>query len=136
MTERYLAFRTLRGYVGSLLLLILFTLLASVLAPSPVAAETVITGNITEDTTWTKAESPYIVGQAYIGAGITLTIEPGVEVRFTSGGWLSTWPGAASTLIAEGTEDEPIIFTSAATNPQAGDWQYLYLYPTGAARLQ
>ncbi|PDV99606.1 right-handed parallel beta-helix repeat-containing protein [Candidatus Chloroploca asiatica] len=136
MTERYLAFRTLLGYVGSLLLLILATLLASVLTPSPVAAETVITGNITENTTWTRANSPYIVGQAYIGAGVTLTIEPGVEVRFTSGGWLSTWPGAASTLIAEGTEDEPIIFTSAATSPQAGDWQYLYLYPTGAARLQ
>lgn len=109
----------------STLTLILF---AALLDGRTAQAQTVVTGNITQDTTWTKANSPYIVGQSYINAGVTLTIEPGVEVRFTSNGWLSTVPGSVSTLIAQGTEAEPIRFTSAAAAPSAGDWNSLYAY--------
>ena len=113
----------------------LAALLAELPGASPVAAKTEITDNIIVDTTWTKVESPYIVGQVYIGAGVTLTIEAGVEVKFTSGGWLSAWPNAPSTLIAAGTEDEPVIFTSAAAQPAAGDWAYLFFYSETTANL-
>jgi hypothetical protein len=99
-------------------------------------AETIVSGNITADTTWTKTGSPYIVGRSYVNAGVTLTIEPGVEVRFTAGGWLSTAAGAVSTIHAQGTAEEPITFTSAAAAPQAGDWAYLYVYPTGVLNLR
>lgn len=51
---------------------------------SPVYAETHISNNeITENTTWTKANSPYIIETSiYIHKDITLTIEPGVIVKF------------------------------------------------------
>ena len=135
-TERFSTFHRIASLVFLLFCLALAALLVALPAATPVAAQTVITGNIIEDTTWTKAESPYIVGQVYISAGVTLTIEAGVEVKFTSGGWLSTWPSAPSTLIAVGTEDEPVIFTSATATPNAGDWNNLYAYPGAVFNLR
>jgi hypothetical protein len=56
-----------------------------------------------------------------------LTIEPGVVIRMTSEGVVEVqnFSGdtpATAALIAVGTEDEPIVFTSAADSPAAGDW--------------
>lgn len=39
-----------------------------------------ISGELTEDQTWTKAESPYYVDWLYIPAGVTLTIEAGAHI--------------------------------------------------------
>jgi hypothetical protein len=40
-------------------------------------------GHIVNDTTWTVANSPYIVNCALVvNNGVTLTIEPGVVVKF------------------------------------------------------
>jgi parallel beta-helix repeat protein len=51
-----------------------------------VSAQTSISGNITTNTTWTTAGSPYvIVGSTTITNGDTLTIEDGVEVKFDNG---------------------------------------------------
>lgn len=61
------------------------------------------------------------------GATSTLTIEPGVTMRFKKGGvfhvavFQSEFPAKAA-LIAAGTPDEPIVFTSAEAAPAAGDW--------------
>lgn len=67
----------------------------------------------------------------------TLTIEPGVELRFLAGGSekgqllvraqsvASKWE-AQGTLIANGTADKPIVFTSQADTKMPGDWQGLY----------
>jgi parallel beta-helix repeat protein len=94
------------------------------------------TRDITLDSTGI-VEGILSLGNHYIGAETTLTVQPGSAISFRSGGWLSTWPGnPSSTLVAEGTGGRPIRFTSAAANPQAGDWAYLYVYPTGAARLR
>ena len=81
---------------------------------------------------------PYFVGlpgqpadlrvQAHDDGGLAvLTIEPGVELRFQQGGvltvqHLSADLPATGALVAIGTEDAPIIFTSAAESPAAGDW--------------
>ena len=84
-----------------------------------------IGGLICEDTTLTQAGSPYVVGDSIVvGCGATLTIEPGVVLRFDTCrdlavGLTTFGPG---TLIARGTEDEPIIFTSSALTPIPGDW--------------
>jgi hypothetical protein len=69
-----------------------------------------VSGNIIADTTWTKANSPYLVtGSVFLSGGITLTIEPGVEVRF-AGNYSIEIDGI---FIARGTADAPIIFGSA-----------------------
>ena len=42
-----------------------------------------VSGAISVDTTWTLAGSPYVVvGDVTVEPDITLTIEPGVQVRF------------------------------------------------------
>ncbi len=55
-----------------------------------------------------------------ITAGSTLTIEPGVTLKFRSQYRLDVFDGAA--LVAVGTAAAPIIMTSAANAPAAGDW--------------
>jgi hypothetical protein len=65
----------------------------------------------------------------------TLTIEAGVTMRFPSGAPGNVWSFALGTsngglpeniwavrLIADGTEDAPIVLTSAEASPAPGDW--------------
>jgi parallel beta-helix repeat protein len=92
-------------------------------------ASTNVGGPILTNTTWGIAGSPYIVVQSIIvGNGATLTIEPGVEVRFDAGRGLTV--GYASfppsgTLVARGTAVLPILFTSNTTQ-QPGAWVWIY----------
>ncbi len=55
------------------------------------------------------------------GSAASLTIEPGTELRFPEHGGLSV-EGPDGTLVAEGTAAKPIVFTSDAATPAAGDW--------------
>ena len=71
---------------------------------------------------------------AAVGGLSTLTIDAGVTIRFANGGAnvysfaLGTSNGAAPAniwpvrLIAQGTQAQPIVLTSSATTPAAGDW--------------
>jgi hypothetical protein len=57
----------------------------------------------------------------------TLTIEAGVTIRFKKGGYFEVeeFAGkdpASGALIAKGTSDQHIIFTSAEASPAPGDW--------------
>ena len=76
-----------------------------------------VSGVIESNTTWTKANSPYIVtGNVGIPEDIRLTIEPGVEVRFE---------GAYEILVngsvdANGTTSEPIVFGSTTLGTSSG----------------
>ncbi len=86
---------------------------------APVAPATNVSGLITQDTTWSKANSPYIVVQSIrVEDGVTLTIEPGVEVRFAGNYFLEI----DGTLVALGTASAPILFTSGDGSPAPGDW--------------
>lgn len=58
----------------------------------------------------------------------TLTIEAGVRIRAEPNAVLrmkkdSASPAAAGKLIVRGTAEEPVIFSSAAASPAAGDWR-------------
>lgn len=75
---------------------------------------------------------PYHVTYASLRVGSseqagTLTIEPGVTLRFDPDLSLhvsapTTNDAATGALRAVGTADEPIVFTSASATPAAGDW--------------
>lgn len=67
---------------------------------------------------------PYRVDGLRVGnsdAQATLTVEAGVELRFTQGQTLEIYD-ARSTLIASGTPARPVVFTSARATPAPGDW--------------
>jgi PKD repeat protein len=86
-------------------------------------------GNISDDETWIEGVH-LIVSDVYVD-GATLTIEPGAVVMFASGrglyfGYNSGSSGA--TLVAEGTADKPITFTSSAATKSPGDWDYIGFY--------
>jgi len=101
---------------------LLFTLILLLAMSSNGAADTSVSGIIDSDTTWTLANSPYIVtGNVLVNEGVTLTIEPGVEVKFDSGNSLQL----NGELVAQGISDNLIIFTSNQPSPAAGDWGYI-----------
>ncbi|MGA1824079.1 MAG: hypothetical protein ACMUIP_05380 [bacterium] len=82
-------------------------------------ADTNVSGIIDSDTTWLMAQSPYIVtGSLLVNEAVTLTIEEGVTVKFDSGKSLQINGG----LIAIGTAENAITFTSNAVDPAPGDW--------------
>jgi hypothetical protein len=89
-----------------------------------ISAQTNVGGLISSDVTWTKSNSPYIVtGNTLVNEGITLTIEPGVVVKFGNSRVLQI----NGTLIARGTSKDTIRFTSNQASPKKGDWGYVYL---------
>jgi len=86
------------------------------------ADATSVSGLISADTNWTLANSPYnVTGNILVSNGITLTIEPGVNVRFNSGKSIQV----DGTLSARGTQSAQIIFTSPQPSPAPGDWGYI-----------
>ena len=83
-----------------------------------VFASTEVLDNITSDTTWTLAESPYVINSSIaVENGATLSIEPGVVVKFD----YDTELIVDGVLNASGTRDLPIYFTSIADDTVGGD---------------
>ncbi|WP_439555790.1 T9SS C-terminal target domain-containing protein [Dyadobacter sp.] len=91
---------------------------------TPVGEMKTITGKITSNTTWTASNQYLLSGFVYVEPGVTLTIEPGTIIKGdgTLKGSLIIQPGAK--IIAVGTADKPIVFTSnkPAGQRKAGDW--------------
>lgn len=74
---------------------------------------------LSENTTWNKTGSPYsIENDLLVPAGVRLTVQPGVKVLFGHGASLII----EGEITAQGTAQEPILFTSASENPIDGDW--------------
>jgi hypothetical protein len=73
--------------------------------------------------TWTTAGSPYVVDHTDITAAGSLTIQPGVVVKFLDDGIGASGSGmdVYGTLNATGTAAAPIIFTSMEDDSAAGD---------------
>ena len=87
-------------------------------------------GTLSENRTWYAAESPYIIsGDIRVRGGVTLTVEPGVEVKFTQHDSIPDSNGATMTelivqgaLNSVGTPDHRIIYTSAEDFPTKSNW--------------
>ncbi len=88
-------------------------------------SQTNVSGGIYANTTWTLANSPYIVTDTVVVfPGVTLTIEPGVVVKFDSSNQLEI---RQAQLIAMGTITDSITFTSNSLTPVAGSYSGIYL---------
>jgi parallel beta-helix repeat protein len=89
-------------------------------------------GHITVNTTWIAADSPYVIrGDVVLDFGFTLTIEPGVEVKFQDNYYLYI----EGNLTALGTFTEHIIFTSNKGSPSPGDWRSIRVNSTGHLKM-
>ena len=85
-------------------------------------AQTYVSGGIYTNTTWTPENSPYIViGDVAVFETFTLTILPGVEVRFDDDKMLDI----RGSLIAVGTSSDSIKFTSNSPVPSSSSWKYI-----------
>ncbi|UGU16687.1 hypothetical protein LS482_02170 [Sinomicrobium kalidii] len=83
-------------------------------------------GILTEDEHWTADNIYLLDNKVVVDEGITLTIDPGTIIKGKEGQetLLSALVVArGGTLIAEGTADEPIIFTSELDDIQPGQTQ-------------
>jgi hypothetical protein len=88
-------------------------------------AQTNVSGGIYTNTTWAKANSPYIVTDTVVVfPGVTLTIEPGVEVRFEDDKSIEL---REASIIANGTNADSITFTSNSASPAPAIWDAVYL---------
>jgi len=85
--------------------------------------EFTITTNITENTTWETGNVYVLGGRIAVVEGVTLTIEPGVIVKGEAGTGTNATAlvvARGAKLMAEGTTDTPIIFTSFADKIEPG----------------
>jgi hypothetical protein len=85
----------------------------------------IISGEINSNRTLTANKTYILQGQVFVNAGATLTIEPGTVIfgaTEPNDGVLCVNRGAR--IIAQGTPDKPIVFTSldSGKNRQRGDW--------------
>jgi hypothetical protein len=93
---------------------------------------TIITSDIDVNTTWTFDNGPYIIDTAVsINSGATLIIDAQIEVRFRPGTSMSVASGG--TLRVNGDPGKPVVFSSDAVVPAAGDWVSVNILPGGSA---
>lgn len=88
-----------------------------------VAGSEVISANITADVTWTANNVYTLAARVSVERGATLTIEPGTIIKGATGaGTLASALVIAqgAKIIAEGTADAPIVFTSILDDIQPG----------------
>lgn len=92
--------------------------LALLLTITAISWATDVRGPISTDTTWTEANSPYVmIGSIIVHEGATLTIASGVTVE-VGDEFAITIQGC---LVAVGTATKPIVFT-AETGNEPGKW--------------
>ncbi len=93
---------------------------------------TTVCGTITSDTLWKALDGPFIVTcEVVVPAGVTLTLEPGVVVKFNSLLGIQV----LGSLVAQGTESRGILFTSNRSRLRRGDWDGIGIGSGGTAVL-
>ena len=73
--------------------------------------------------TWSSGFVYHVTCDVVVPEGETLTIEEGVTVRFAEGVGMT----CRGNLIAEGTEEDRILFTTLSPTPLPGDWTNVHL---------
>jgi hypothetical protein len=89
-------------------------------------------GKIDKDTTLRAANTYTLSGLVYITNNATITIEPGTIIK---GQYIDPVGGLVITrgarIMARGTVDKPIVFTSASPTPRPGDWAGIVMLGKG-----
>lgn len=83
----------------------------------------IIDANVIEDAVWESGKTYVLAGRIAVVDGVTLTIEKGVVVKGQAGAGANATAliiARGAKLIAEGTAEEPIIFTSVADEIKPG----------------
>ena len=89
--------------------------------------QTFVSGGIYNNTTWSAVNNPYIVtGDVVVFQDVTLTIEPGVEIKFND----DTGLEVRGDIIAIGNDTHAIVFTSNNPNPNLHSWKGIKFYGT------
>jgi RHS repeat-associated protein len=117
---------SVRAHAHLLMLGAVIFLAGMLLLPSAAVA-TVLPEKFTENTTLTPDGNPYVGGNSTIESGVTLTVEPGVKFNVNT----LTVKG---TLKAEGSAEEPILFTGAEEKA-AGEWERIKFEPGSGASV-
>lgn len=89
-----------------------------------------VSGVISSDTTWSGDRVYRLTGNVVVQAGATLTVEAGARVEANADRVLRV----QGNLVAVGTEDAPVVFTSLENSPAPYDWQGLEILE--GARLE
>ena len=96
---------------------------------TPETKDVILENEITSDMTLKATDNNLLRGFVYVTDGVTLTIEPGTVIKGEKAtkGSLIVEPGGK--IIAQGTAEKPIVFTSdqAAGSRAYGDWGGLIL---------
>ena len=96
-------------------------------APTTTTENTILEGRIAANLTLKAGYTYKLRGLVYVTNGAILTIEPGTKIvgeNGKNGGLIIT---RSCKIIADGTPEKPIVFTSEAARPQRGDWAGLVL---------
>ena len=96
----------------------------------------ILEGRITANRTLRAQYTYKLRGLVYVTNGAILTIEPGTKIVGESGQNGALIITRSSKIIADGTADKPIVFTSEEATPQRGDWAGVILLgnaPTNAS---
>ena len=90
--------------------------------PNPTPTDTELGGTLSENLTLETGITYTLTSALIIPEGITLTINPGVVVRATIGADVFVAVLQGGIINAEGTAENPIVFTSDSATPNPGDW--------------
>jgi uncharacterized repeat protein (TIGR01451 family) len=94
---------------------------------------TTVCGTISSDTLWKALDGPFVITcEVVVPAGVTLTLEPGVVVKFNSLLGIQV----LGHLVAQGTESRGILFTSNRSRLRRGDWDGIGIGNGGTAALE
>ena len=97
----------------------IFILITAILLTSTMFAQVNVTADITSNTTWSAANVYTLDGLIFVNDGATLTIEEGTVIKGKLQANITTGDGASALIVrrggkilAEGSQNNPIIFTS------------------------
>ena len=95
---------------------------------TPCEAETVeLNGDLTENTTLDASKSYSLTGAYVVKSGFSLTIPAGTTIKAAGGTAAFVGVERGAQIFINGTASAPVIMTSGAASPAAGDWGGLVL---------